>query len=325
MNTLTKTALFALPFFTVAIAPIGSMAQSVDDSVVGSEIVHEGGDDFWTAERMKAAVAMPLPVVEGGDDKAAITPKLEVDGPEYTTRAEVTRPAPPLGKVEEAHGIADFPFSPIGKLFFLNGGNPGMCSGAYIYWFDAVLTAAHCVMDEDGNLYSDMHFFRTYDHGGVLPTWKQHMTVKSAWVSARYPTGKTVTERVPYDFALLCVEKSTGGSLPLWLGPVTLDRRIVSFGYPVNFDDGNTIQYVQTQTAKLIYESADHNWGTVQVADDPMGHGSSGGPWMRTDGGSIQALTVGLTSSGNQDSKTVMSPYFGTGFWAVLQNAHKKC
>lgn len=195
-----------------------------------------------------------------------------------------------------------FPYSAVGKIFFSDGTDDYVCSGAVIDR-RLVVTAGHCVHGGPAEgFYQDFVFIPAYYRGDApFGTW----TATQAFVTADWAGDGDVPH--PQDYAFLEMEDQGGMAIFQVTGKLRFgtdllaDNHLHLLGYPGNLDGGEEMHQV---TSGDYYAFGN---GTVAYGSD-MGGGSSGGPWVQnfnrraegqTGGRNRQrAAVVGVTSFG---------------------------
>lgn len=205
------------------------------------------------------------------------------------------------------------PFNASARLFFkLPNGELGTCSAQYVGSSYVIMTAAHCVIDENG----------TWHHDFLIP------------LAARSPSGKPIymkwvcmsvlqaflgPAKHAYDYAFIYTDFSG-----VHLG-FTTDFRFSEFesiGYPSNYENGLRLMRVKGS----VSVKGD---GVVLMRDNPFGPGSSGGAWIGdlNEGESRGNYAIGLNSFKYDNKSTVMGgPRFNIPWYLLWDFVdHQKC
>ena len=207
-----------------------------------------------------------------------------------------------------------YPYSTVGKLFFVQPGVGRFVCSAVVLRPRIVLTAGHCVhrgSGGNGGFFTNFLFVPAF-HQGQAPfqqwDWRFVVTTGS-WANSN----GNVPNRA--DFAILVVRDRPFGGSPTRIGQVTgwlgyrtnalLPNHAKLIGYPANFDGGQIAHQVDAQHAGSAGQ------GTVVYGSDMEG-GSSGGPWVENFGTPAVGQTggfrffpnrvVGVTSYGPVDT-----------------------
>jgi V8-like Glu-specific endopeptidase len=208
-----------------------------------------------------------------------------------------------------------FPYSAIGKLFMLFGGQKFMGS-AWVIGEKTIFTAGHCLYDhEHGGAASSIVFLGCYRHGQFTDQWTVvNKAVPNAWKTAR---------DFRADMGIAILDKPVRPVLgklgyranlsPAPSGPFT------EVGYPGQplpqypFDGEEMWQSVGTFASMPVPIS--NGMGVMQAGGNLTG-GCSGGPWADAND---QFRAVGLNSSRLPNDVNLMnSPYFGDRFVELL-------
>lgn len=182
----------------------------------------------------------------------------------YKSRSEVTDENL---IVSEKSIRTDLPFSAIGKLFFeKSDGSIATCSGAFVTSPFILTTAAHCVMDLDGNWHKAFIFVRNFGTSNQEVYGISCVGIPAGWGDLMAP------EAFHYDYAFLkAAQLSKGASLGL--SDSTPPPNLQLVGFSNNFFKGNKMLEI-----KLSSILRDDN--LVGTKNNPLGVGSSGMPWL---------------------------------------------
>ncbi|CAF1391856.1 unnamed protein product [Adineta steineri] len=201
-----------------------------------------------------------------------------------------------------------------GKVFWNLGNNHyGMCSASVIVSDnrDLLVTAAHCIFDPSQGGFLVNHnwvFVPGYIHGqrpyGTFPV--RSMTTFNGW---------TNSNDWNYDIGYVLVFQVNGRHVQDVVGAQGIgfnfgrNELIFSFGYPLNLDGGEVMQYCHALSGGHQAGSGYHG---QQLYCDMTG-GSSGGPWLQVF--NIQSGTGYVTSINSfllsGQTNTMHGPYFG--------------
>lgn len=258
-------------------------------------------DDYWTPERMAAAIprtiSPPTSIAEAMEgiplDFSALPPPgaMPGSGPQdpsapstYEPTADITDISPLLSPASSyypsAHTTYEFqgkyrvwPRSPVGKLFFsLNGGN-WTCSASLI-GYRHVVTAGHCVSDGDNHWATNVKFCPSYDidQGGINPgvgCWTTNTVVTTGrWHSYGEPDADIGMAIFGSNGT---VHNDYPGNVTGWLGYAwnwTIGQHEEMFGYPAADRPGNEHnEFADFNGGKIYVTSAEEagytaNWGS---------------------------------------------------------------
>ncbi len=265
-----------------------------------SSSAQTGAHEYWTSERMEAAVPADGLAPEGTPSAA------DVEKGEPLT---VQGAAPAAEAAPAAAGAQDT----VGKVFFTQGGQDYVCSGNAVASDNGstVATAGHCV-NEGGTWATNWVFVPGYDHGEApYGTWAATDIVSTdEWVSS---------EDISYDVAFATVEPESGSA--------TLESAVGSTSIAFNRERGASYTaYGYPAAAPFDGESLESCSGTA--SDDTIGGtlsqgiscdmtgGSSGGPWFLGDGAQNSVNSFGYNGQAN----VMYGPYFG----AEAQSAYEE-
>jgi V8-like Glu-specific endopeptidase len=245
---------------------------------------------------------------------------------------------------------AHWPYRAAGKLFFKEAGKNYECTASLI-GPGLVVTAAHCVADNQKNLmFSDWVFVPGY-HKGTAPFGK--WDAAKAYVLAEYPQGKFCEPDMAVcrdDVAILVLKsKLDSANKPYfpgkhtgWLafvsGPQPFTKsglaHVTQLGYPGCLDDGELMQRNDAQA--LISKGNRNN----TIYGSLMCGGSSGGPVVSNFGikpeltdtingaASEPNVVIGVTSWGYEDDKKIKqqgaSPFLASNIDFLIAEACKE-
>lgn len=262
-------------------------------------------EDYWTEAREQQARPMPMPRVSEEEFN-----KLFPNGVKKPEKEIVIPPSRPgiaaMGSVESAD-VKERPFWNGGKLFFKSPEGDMQCSAEFVGSSRTVLTAAHCVMDaETGEWYTNFKFKRAYKNGGGQSAGVHCITVYSAWHDD--------SGNKKWDYALIYTNHDSGAG---WLGLQTgiPFATFWSIGYPMNF---KCTHYM----AKVEGSKGTVSNGVVQMVDNPMAPGCSGGAWIgdltTPHVGGNYAIGLNSFYYGN-DSNSLYGPLFDANTASLLE------
>ncbi len=226
-------------------------------------------EKYWTEDKMKNAIPLPLPEVSDEKLEEILKGKQikgKQDGSEKIKSmegagAEVLTPGVPVRA-----NVSERPFWNGGKLFFTKpDGKNYSCTAEFTGQNNILLTAAHCVRDGNtGAWYKKFMFRRAYNNGGG-------QSVGWTCAMAYYMWAKPPMN-FKYDYAFIHANTVSGAG---WLGWKTQIpyNSWTTIGYPQNY--GNN-QYMY----KVVGDKGPISSGIVQMNNNPMNFGASGGSWI---------------------------------------------
>jgi hypothetical protein len=300
--------LAAVPIFTSgAAAGGGATTEAARQAAEHNRIVN-----FWTEARMRAAV--PRDFAYDSVRGYHIAPNAKPGGGSGGNTTGASWPNG-RGKVYKATG----------KVYFQMNGSGWICSGTALgdgrNSFSLVITAGHCVYDEEngnGNLSgfaTDWLFIPEFDSH---PTYTCGDTTYGCWTAQALVVNKGfanaggfTTTATHYDWGLAVVGaggksntllEDTVGTFTYATGTMGASTIVDAFGYPAAQKyHGSDLVYCQ---GPIGFDSLAGN-GTYKLACGMTG-GSSGGPWLSGfntttgDSGTIQSLnSYGYTGQSN--------------------------
>ncbi|NYT94746.1 serine protease [Salinispora sp. H7-4] len=220
--------------------------------------------DYWTPERMAAAVPIAGPASNGTSGERAVA---SAEG--YTLT--------------------------VGKIFYtLPGGGDSWCSASAV---DSpkkrlVLTAAHCVLKESGWVFN-IAFVPGYENGeaplGMFAA--TNVTVSPSYIHEVPDYG--------FDLAVLTMANGDVEDRPVGrvVNPFPVEwntgyehDNVTPIGYPQNVNGGK----IQHHYEEVSTQESPHDnmiWG-----DFPAYHGASGGPWVRNFNGDGNGTIISINS-----------------------------
>ncbi|MFD8494548.1 trypsin-like serine peptidase [Amycolatopsis sp. NPDC059657] len=239
---------------------------------------------YWTPERMRSAVPMPVPAASASalSSVPAQTHKLPaMSAPGFGKAATSGFGADSVQDVTQsgvwtAHG--QMPASTVGKLYFTTPKGNSECTASVIASnnHSMIWTAGHCASDGAGHWYTNFQFVPDY-HDGVWPygSW--------VWKSASTPTAYLNGRNFDYDVAAITLWPSNGrkvADVVGWQGYKFnwgYNWFAYEFGYPYDTHparagiNGQQLRYCAAGTWQA---------GGQQAIHCDQGHGASGGPWL---------------------------------------------
>ena len=237
---------------------------------------------YWTPERKKAAIPTHRA------DAVADAPDMPPDG---ANAAPTTDP--------KQADMSKMPFITGGKLFFTLDGVDYVASGNIFMKNNLLLTAAHCVQDDNtGHLAENFVFERCYT--GELST--EDFTFRTVALKENWYTEKDNK----WDYAIAILNRDSTAEKPLqYRIENLLGRTVTASGYPTDIFDGAQMMYI----TGAVSERPD-SW---MIRGGKLTNGASGGAWVLEDGETV----VGLNSFSGTTAKGVAyigSPKFDAEF-----------
>ena len=280
---------------------------------------------YWTDERIKALPSADSPdavsarVTTAETDVAA--PVVSARGTSPSVRAPVRVPRiTHLQALEdfETHEITNpsqLPYSTHGKIVALTSPTNGwVCSGTIVSSESEslVLTAAHCVVSENGTRPLKILFIPGYRNGGLstgpLGVWEASQ--------ASFPQGYLSPGggEPNYEFDVagfrvgslngMTIEDRVGARGYLFNAPAT--QLFQSFGYPAEDPfDGEKLWTCKSQSGERLDIAGGPDM--VSMGCD-MTQGSSGGGWIVNNDQINSVVSIGVTALPD----VVWGPYFGS-------------
>ena len=268
----------------------------------------------WTVEEMQNAKPMTPPLTT---DMTTL-PGVTTTSPEVST--DLPMPDGPAGNIPgtlptdlsadnvglfasgEVSSYSSYPYSAVGKIFFRQGGNNFVCSGAVIKG-DEIWTAGHCVHAGNGSQSgwsSNVVFVPQYRNGSApCGQWNVvDLVTSTAWFNSG---------DFAQDFAKGRVSNpNTGctGTLGFAFNQ-SYSQNFLAVGYPAAPPYTGERMIFCSNPLKRTYSGSPATYSI----DCPMKQGSSGGPYIIRGDELNGNVSYGLPFFPNE----VFSPYFGSG------------
>lgn len=266
----------------------------------------EGASEYWTEERLRSAKPLEPPSVsqeelqkllsEENQKKSERNDLIEIPGADLST----------LGVPSDAD-IAQIPYKHSGKLFFTKGSSNYSCTAQFVGDTTVLLTAAHCVRDENSGAWAtNVIFLRGFNSGSAQQrVGTLCLSTKQGWVTGG-------SGRYKWDYAFIKTQgASASGYFALTTGLPTSTWEAI--GYPSNFASGQKLQ-------KVVGNKGAVGGGVVQMVGNPMRSGNSGGAW-HTGG----AATGNNSYHVNGNTTDEWSPYYDANTANLWQYAKNGC
>ena len=198
------------------------------------------------------------------------------------------------------------PFSAVGKLFYTNeNGAISSCTAAFASNANVVLTAAHCVMTEEGDWHDDFLFVRSFGTSSQEIYAVSCVAVTSMWGEYSDSTASQ------YDYAALKTSRAHQGTR-LNVSEATPPKKLNIVGYSDNHKNGMAMLKLEIDT---IIEGP-----KIGSIHNPLGSGNSGAPWMSgTRIYSISSYYVGA------EKGIVWGPLMSGDVSHLLRYTSKRC
>jgi hypothetical protein len=285
---------------------------------------------YWTPERMAHTVPMDLPLLEGKNDAGTpavpnvagrhiVQPVPVTNKPPSPTSLDHTRAFPEMGAPWPGGGNVA---ATSGRLFFdIPGTGPSSCSANAVASTNrsTVMTAGHC-LTLNGQWFEKVIFVPGYRSGHApYGVW----TAKQTATTPQWAEGNDMQ----HDVGTLIVNPLEGQQLTDVVGGSGLEfnrdisnpehyGRAYAFGYPINFDDGQTLTYCSADAVLA--------GGTQPGMFCGMTGGASGGPWLMDFS---EQTGLGIQNSVNHKGGigVLLGSYFGTSaqvLYEATQTAH---
>jgi hypothetical protein len=266
---------------------------------------------YWTKERMQNAIATSMPRVSTSSPTRPSTTTLA-----YSTEATATL-ATPVSQSDYATPPASF----VGKVFvhLPSTNTDGTCTGTAIVSKNnsIVDTVAHCLYYDRAWSTNVMFCPRYYNGNTPGGCWSAYQTgVQQFWLDDQ--TNYT------HDYGMIIVQLKSGQTLATSNGAAgyapnlplatLLTLTATAYGYPVPAPFGGEQMYVASGNLTNV----NYTHGTLlQISNNDMNEGSSGGPWFVTYEGTLYLIGHTSTGAGTTD----FSPYYGDEWIALLNDA----
>ena len=230
--------------------------------------------EYWTAERMEAAVPEPTPIRLRGDVVERTPSDDEMTRQGFDARTPHDALLAPMIAGAVATPL-NYPWRTVGKLFYTRGGTNYVAS-ASVLQPNGVLTAAHCLYDVASSSWSTHIFFVPAYANGVQPFggWEYNQPfAPQTWID----TGS-------FSWDVGTMRMRTGGTTNSPVGDIVgylgysvnrmPERSWIDVGYPTNYAGGTQMYAEEGAYTRTL------NGGAVVGKTGTFGPGASGDPWL---------------------------------------------
>lgn len=275
------------------------------DGVSGSTITDSTDPSYWTAERMRAAIAGDVLAKKAMERQKAN----KADAAEHVAQGAETKTKGSAPTVQPLANASENPVSHIGKVFFTLGGADYVCSANSVASTNrnTVSTAGHCLNEGPGTFATRFTFVPAYLNGAA-PYGK--WTAKALYA----PTQWSSSGSMQYDTGFAVMAPLNGRNLADVVGASGVNFNAArglaykAFGYPAASPFNGESLKSCTGTATNDPNNPQFN---SQGIPCNMTGGSSGGPWFI--GNSSGGYQNSLNSYGYGSNSTKMyGPYWGS-------------
>ena len=280
-------------------------------------------EEYWTEERMENAIPVPNPEISEEEFQRLInTPQEEESKSQEESKSVESSFVGESKVIVDTAGVPtranvhERPFWNGGKFFFTkpDGGNY-VCSAEFVGSNRVIMTAAHCLRSKDtGEWYSNFLFRRAYENGGGQKVGWECAVLWSDWfVGSGNPSNRK------RDYGFLYADRDSGAG---WLG---LRTHIpystwTAIGYPSNYGSNKYMYKVDGSKGTV-------GNGIVEMKDNPMRSGNSGGAWIGdlTTSHVSGNYAIGLNSFHRSDPTSEFGPYFDSNTFRLFEFAKNQC
>jgi len=256
---------------------------------------------YWTPERVKAAVARPMPEISQVEAKRQ---GIDVNAAMKLASSKLH----PLRAVIPHENNTEFPYNVMGKVLSTYNdpteGPGATCSGQYVYnnSFAIVLSAGHCTYNcSAGWFFDNFAFYQEYENGKYQLKAIQNVGVLIALCDAN--------SNYDYanDFTFIQADAIVGKSPTIGIDFHENYKQFVSYGYPINYGKGQILE--SYSGGKGIIQA-----GKVQMPNNPMDAGSDGGAWL-----AVGNKAIGVNAYRVAGVPGVWSPEFNNATVSLLE------
>ncbi|MDQ0679587.1 hypothetical protein QFZ30_002969 [Arthrobacter pascens] len=279
-------------------APAASDDQKTP-SVASATVDTSGAADYWTTERMRAAIpgdVLAAKALKRGNSSSAGTVEKGSN-----TKVTATNGKPTIAKDEN-------PVKHIGKVFFTLAGGNYVCSGNAVKSGNksTVSTAGHCLNEGPGAFATNFVFVPAYLNGAA-PYGK--WTARALYA----PTEWSAKGDMQYDTGFAVMNQFNGKYLSDVVGASAVQFNAArgltykSYGYPAAPPFNG--ESLKSCTGKASNDRNNPRLNTQGISCDMTG-GSSGGPWFIGSGS--DGVQNSINSYGYSGSRMMYGPYWGS-------------
>lgn len=266
-------------------------------SVARATVDGTGAAEYWTADRMRAAV--PGDVLAGNALQRHTTPSVDVK------KGKNTKVKASKANSSTKAALQAAPVAHIGKVFFTVGEANYVCSGNAVTSENqsTVATAGHCLNEGPGAFVDNFIFVPGYENGQApYGRWTaRDLYTTSQWEEngdIGFDTGFAVVDENEDGETLTDVVGGSGVEFNAARG-----GQYTSYGYPAAKPFNGQQLWSCTGTAT---DDARNPAFKTQGIPCTMTGGSSGGPWLLNSGYQNSVNSYGYSGSG-----VMFGPYWG--------------
>jgi Trypsin-like peptidase domain len=278
-----------------------SDAASGDAAKVSFHWPKQAPENYWTKNRRRIASSADLMHLREADIRAIAQ--------RYNNRNSILYRGKPtaVGTPTNAD-VTMAPYKAAGRLFFDFLPSHDACTAQFVGDSQVVLTAAHCIQDPKTKKYAtSILFHRAY----YLSTYAQRIGIECIGTPTNWADGKK--GKPEYDYAFLKTKTaSSGGYIPL---------RSVTPRYPNTWEAIGYSKYGKYEILQKVTGALGRQvGGIVQMKNNPLGDGSSGGAWL--DRGFVFGDVSGSSTMPATDS---WSPVYDTNVQILFNRVKNGC
>ncbi|WP_456624436.1 trypsin-like serine peptidase, partial [Bradyrhizobium sp. P5_C12] len=281
--------------FAAVLVGCGGGFHAADPSQSNEDIMYVVNSSSLAFAENLRLTPLPLPTIPPGTAgpnpiQPGLQPLEVVPSTPVSPKGLAPGQVPPDGQPQPAD-VAVSPYSKVGRITFrFPTDAPGwghLCTAQFIGDLGVVLTAAHCVWDQQNKVWGGNYSFQlAYQTGGPTQSFNwECAAIMSGWANGKYA----------YDYAVLKIRgvpPNGGLGMKINVGATHLD----AIGYPDNYG-GNEVMY-------HVYGNKDGSNPTSML--NPLGHGASGGAWVEGTAPENETNVVSLNSFKYNNDSTRM-------------------